>query len=489
MATDRNIIWTPLAGSQRLAVACPCNDILYEGTRGPGKTDAQLMYFRKLVGLGYGSYWRGIIFDKEYKHLDDLVVKSKRWFHKFGDGAKFISGGAYKWVWPTGEELLFRVAAKTDDYWNYHGHEYPYIGWNELSKYTTSELFEMMMSCNRSSFIPEEHSPDPSNPLPPIPLVNFSTTNPFGAGHNWIKRKYIDVAKPGQIVEMTREVFNPRSQKKELVTRTQVRIFGSYKENKYLSPEYIMGLESITEENKRKAWLYGDWDITSGGMIDDLWNSEKHILDPFQIPESWRVDRSFDWGSSKPFSVGWWAESDGSPVVIRDGLKEVTRHFPKGSVFLISEWYGGDDNKGLMMTSRDIAKGILEREKAMRVKVHPGPADSSIYDEIDKHSISSEMAAVGVKWLYADKSPGSRKRGAQKVRDMLSESLKDRPESPGLWVFRNCQQWIRHVPVIPRSDKDPDDVDTEAEDHDWDMTRYRLSQKRTESKTSKLGGT
>ena len=24
------------------------------------------------------------------------------------------------------------------------------------------------------------------------------------------------------------------------------------------------------------------------------------------------IDRSFDWGSSKPFSVGWWAESDGT---------------------------------------------------------------------------------------------------------------------------------------------------------------------------------
>lgn len=489
------VVWRPLPGSQSIALACPANDILYEGTRGPGKTDAQLMYFRKLVGAGYGSYWRGVIFDKEYKHLDDLVVKSKRWFSRFNDGAKFVSGGAYKWVWPTGEELLFRVVAKTDDYWNYHGHEYPFIGWNELSKYATPDVYDMMMSCNRSSFLPEEHSP-PGKLLPEIPLVVFSTSNPFGAGHNWIKRRFIDPAPPGVMVRTTREVFNPRTQQKEQITRTQVRLFGSYKENRYLAPEYILGLESITEPNKRRAWLYGDWDITSGGMLDDLWDSQKHIVEPFAIPQSWTIDRSFDWGSSKPFSVLWWAESDGSPVTIVDGVREKQRHYPRGSVFLIGEWYGstGEPNKGLMMASRDIAKGILEREKFMRQniahghKIYPGPADSSIYDEIDAHSIASEMAAEGVRWVPADKSSGSRKRGAQRIRDMLTAAAADHPESPGLWVFRTCQGWLSRVPVIPRSDKDPDDVDTETEDHDYDATRYRLMQKAVISKQTKIGG-
>lgn len=490
-----NVVWAPLPGSQRLALACPCNDILYEGTRGPGKTDAQLMYFRKLVGIGYGSYWRGIIFDKEYKHLDDLVVKSKRWFSRFNDGAKFVSGGSYKWVWPTGEELLFRVAAKTDDYWNYHGHEYPFIGWNELSKYATPEVYDMMISCNRSSFLPEEHSPQ-GRQLPEIPLVVFATSNPFGSGHNWIKRRFIDPAPPGVVVRNTREVFNPRTQQKENITRTQVRLFGSYKENRYLSPEYVLGLESITEPNKRRAWLYGDWDITSGGMIDDIWDSDKHLLTPFSIPKSWTIDRSFDWGSSHPFSVLWWAESDGTPIIIKDGLRERQRHFPRGSVFLIGEWYGsnGEPNKGLMMSSRDIAKGITQREKFLLQNIahghviRPGPADSSIYDEIDNHSIASEMQAEGVKWLPADKSSGSRKRGAQRIRDMLTESASDRPENPGLWIFRTCTGWVSRVTVIPRSDKDPDDVDSESEDHDYDATRYRLVQKQAVSKQTKLGG-
>ena len=42
------VIWKPLPGSQTLVMSCPCNSILYEGTRGPGKTDSQLMAFRKI---------------------------------------------------------------------------------------------------------------------------------------------------------------------------------------------------------------------------------------------------------------------------------------------------------------------------------------------------------------------------------------------------------------------------------------------------------
>lgn len=70
-------VWKPLPGSQSLSLSCPCNEILYEGTRGPGKTAAQLARFRRLVGLGYGSFWRGVIFDTEYKNLTPTSLPSQ----------------------------------------------------------------------------------------------------------------------------------------------------------------------------------------------------------------------------------------------------------------------------------------------------------------------------------------------------------------------------------------------------------------------------
>ena len=77
---ELKVVWKPLDGSQAMALSCPCHHILHEGTRGPGKTDGQLMAFRKHVGRGFGAHWRGVIFDRQYKDLDDLIAKSKRWF-------------------------------------------------------------------------------------------------------------------------------------------------------------------------------------------------------------------------------------------------------------------------------------------------------------------------------------------------------------------------------------------------------------------------
>jgi len=479
------VIWRPLPGSQSLVMSCPCNSILYEGTRGPGKTDSQLMFFRKNVGKGYGAFWRGVIFDREYKNLDDLISKSKRWFPQFEDGARFIASRSdYKWVWPTGEELLFRQIKKKSDYWNYHGQEFPFIGWNELSKYPTSELFDEMMSCNRSSFRPEDYPlPDGKGgtwTLPAIPLVVFSTTNPYGSGHNWVKAKFIDVAKPGEVVKRVFDVFNPKTQQREPVTKTQVRIFGSYKENIYLSPEYIAELEGIKDKNKRKAWLWGDWDVVAGGALDDVWNPEFCVKARFKVPHSWTIDRSFDWGSSHPFSVGWWAEANGEYATMPDGTKFCP---PAGSLVRIAEWYGTEEigtNKGLKMSAGDIAKGIVEFEKQLRLgrwivgEVNDGPADGQIYAVMQKDvdAIATKMSDNGVDWIEADKSPGSRINGLQLVRDMLENS--SRGEEPGLYFMDNCKATLATVPVLPRDEDKIDDVDTDAEDHIYDEIRYRV---------------
>lgn len=488
---DISAVWQPIPGSsQALALDSRCHHTLYCGSRGPGKSDCQLMKFRRYVGIGYGSFWRGIIFDREYKNLDDLVVKAKRWFPRFDDGAKWLSAAKdYKWIWPTGEELLFRVIKHPDDYWNYHGHEYPFIGWNELCKYPDSSLYDKMMSCNRTSFTPEKDSPNPSEPLPPIPLVVFSTTNPAGPGHTWVKNRFIDVAPYGEVVKTDTEVFNPRNQQTEVVTKTQVAIFGSYRENIYLSPEYVADLVKITDENLRLAWLTGSWDIVAGGAISDVFDRKTHIIPRFPIPDSWYIDRAFDWGSSHPFYVGWFAEANGETVRVPQPDGSVWEFTPvPGSIILCHEWYGTKKlgtNEGLRLSAPDIAKGITQIEDSLMsnqlgqrawfpYKPNAGPADNQIRNvrEKDVETIEKKMADEGVRWTDSDKSPGSRVNGLQLLRDRL-EAAK-RGEGPGFYVMQHCSNWISTVPVLPRDERIIDDVDSSAEDHPYDVTRYRV---------------
>lgn len=500
---DYDVVWSPIPNSsQELAITCPAHHILYTGARGPGKTICQLMRFRARVGIGYGAYWRGIIFDREFKNLGDLVAQSKRFFPKFEDGCVWHNSATdYKWVWPTGEELLFRHVKKLEDYDGFHGWEIPFLGWNELTKHPTLELYDKFMSINRSSFSPEKHTPkrkeggrvvfDTYNekPLPPIPLEVFSTTNPSGPGHGVVKKRFITPAKYGEIVKKDISYFDPAIGEERKIVRTQVAIFGSFYENPFLDPIYKAGLiESCSSEpHLYEAWIRGSWDVTAGGAIDDLWRHDVHVIDRFQIPNNWKVDRSFDWGSSHPCACIWWAEANGEEVTLPNGETWCPQ---RGSLIAIANDYtvandthGKPDysvNKGLKLSATDVALRVKEIDSKLFKDgwitrgVQAGPADNQIRDvrESDVETIEQKMAKVGIRWTKSDKSKGSRVIGLQLMRDRLQSSVLR--EKPGIYFMRNCEACIELLPPLPRDPDNLDDVDTESMDHLWDAVRYRV---------------
>lgn len=456
-------VWAPQEGSQEAFLTCPVFETLYEGTRGPGKTDALLMDFAQHCGQGYGAEWRGILFRQTYKQLTDLINKSQKWFREVFPEATYNKAD-HTWTWPSGEQLLLRHMRTPSDYWNYHGHAYPWIGFEELTNWAEPTCYLSMMSCSRST-------------VPGMPRKYRSTTNPYGPGHNWVKRRWRLPQSRGRIIRDSYrdgELEPPR-----------VAIHGHIRENRILlhaDPEYISRIRaSARNPAELAAWIDGSWDVTSGGMFDDIWDSGRHILPSFplhKIPKGWHIDRSFDWGSSKPFSVGWWAESNGEPLEYNG----VVYGRKRGDLIRIAEWYGwnGNRNEGVRMLAKDIAQGILDREDDLGIagRVRPGPADTSIFDEENGVSIARDMLSKKVSWEKADKSPGSRKQGWEAIRKMLKGALPPPGggprEEPGLFVLERCHQFIETVPSLPRDEKDPDDVNTNAEDHIADETRYRV---------------
>ena len=463
--------WTPQAGSQTHFLKCEYFEVLYEGTRGPGKTDALLMDFCQEVGKGFGAEWRGILFRQTYPQLVDVINKSKKWIPQMFPGAKY-NASEHFWTFLDGEILYLRQFNREDDYWNYHGHEYPWIGWEELCNWATDSGYKRMMSCCRST------NKD-------MPRRYRSTTNPYGPGHNWVKLRF---RLPGGRFTVIEDSLDEDGK----LEPPRMAIHGSIKENRILldaDPEYIDKIRaSASSKAELQAWLYGSWDIVAGGMFDDVWEAKTHILKAFKVPDAWRIDRSFDWGSSAPFSVGWHAESDGSDVRLADGSWMST---VRGDIFRIAEWYGwnGKPNKGLKMLAVDVAAGIIEREVKMGIygKVKAGPADSSIYSAENGVSIGLDMEKpvrladgverTGARFVYADKRPGSRKTGWEACRKRFKDSKKPDigvRERPGYFVFTNCLNFIRTIPVLPRNEKDMDDVNTDAEDHIADEFRYKV---------------
>jgi len=430
------------------------------------KTDTLIMDFAQHVGKGFGAAWRGILFRQSYPQLADVVARTKKWFPQIFPQATF-NKSAYVWEWPTGEVLRFSYMNDPEDYWNYHGHEYPWIGWEELTNWSSVDCYEVMKSCCRSS-------------TPGMPRKYRANCNPYGVGHNWIKEYFVDPAPAGKLM------YNDEGQ-------ARVRIHSSIDENKILlkaDPEYLKLLNSIKDPNKRKAWRKGRWDIVAGGAIDDVWDEAIHMIPWFKIPASWYIDRSFDWGSSRPFSVGWWAESDGTEIMVKQNGNSFIKSYPPGTLFRIGEMYGwnGEADKGSRMISTEIARRIIDIEEKLPFVVHPGPADNSIYDVKDGKSIANDMATIGVSWARSNKSPGSRINGLEIFRQYLYASLQSPMEDPGFFVFENCLHFKRTVPVLPRDPKNMDDINTKAEDHIWDETRYRLLTSDSELEEMEVGG-
>jgi hypothetical protein len=311
-------------------------------------------------------------------------------------------------------------------------------------------------------------------------------TNPGNVGHNWVRASWVSPEPPLTVWKAPKDEGGMMRQFIPALLKDNPSIDDP---EQYIEKLYGLGSPALV-----RAMAFGDWNIVAGGFLDDLWQDDVHIIEPFDIPKTWKLDRSFDWGSSHPFSVGWWAESDGCEVKLRNGKKA---SWPRGTVFRIAEWYGwnGKPNEGLRMGAADVAQGIVDREKAMGLwgRVAAGAADTSIFDvPADADSIATKFDRKGIRWLNVPglKAPGSRRTGGEEVRARLAASLqcardadgrligwehRTTPmEQPGLFFFSTCRQAIRTIPTLP-ADSTGDDVDTDAEDHIFDEVRYRLT--------------
>lgn len=449
----RQVLWSPHDGPQEAFVSCPIEDVFYGGGRGGGKSDGLLgnwlLHSRK-----YKRFARGVLFRQTYDELEEIEARALEIFTPLGARYR-IQRRTFEMPW--GGRLKLRYLERAKDAGRYQGHQYTFAGFDELTKWASPEPIDQLRACLRSAA--------------GVPCVFRATGNPGGPGHSWVKSRYIDRAALG---------WEPFFDEKNETWR--IYIPSTLKDNPTLNskdPNYWKRVRASAAGNEAllKAWAEGDWDIVAGGAVDDVWDRPIHVIQPFDIPESWFIDRSLDWGSSSPFSIGIWAESDGTEAP--NGMT-----YPRGTLFRTNEWYGWDGenaNVGLRYTAKQVAEKLKDFLGKLPYgnRVAKGPADTEIFnDRPTGRAIIDEFKDCGIDWIRADKSSGTRKAGLETLRNRLVAATEQNGE-PALYIFKNCTQWIRTVPMLSRKEADPDDVDDKAEDHAYDETRYRLSRKRS----------
>ena len=445
-------LFKPIMGSQRLFCASKSYEVFYSGTRGNGKSECALYKAMSAIGKGYGRLCRIIIFRMNYKDLDDLIEKSKFMFLGYYPGAVYKKQEK-AWVFPEGETVIF---SNLDDYSSVLGKGFLKMIIDELPEMPNADMYTEMLGSARCMSVPglSQHLKDKISDEFQI----ISTGNPYGVGFSWVKKRFVTECGLNNRVTI------------DGVTRECIH--GTVWENTPLleiQPNYIRASFGDIKESLYKAWVMGSWDTPQGSIFDEYWDEAYNVVKPFRIPSTWVIDRTFDWGSTRPFALDYWAISDGSPYEDANGNPVETIF---GDIFKIHEYYGckpGKKNIGLNMSAREVAI-IVKRTDAMIFNKYNVPVRPGVCDIDPMRSI--EMQRESVFWKPITPKIKERVPGWELCQRKM-KSARTRSEE-GFFVFDTCKDFIRIITSLPRCPKNPFDVDTTSEDHLADSMRYKI---------------
>ena len=402
--------------------------IAYGGARGGGKSWA-VRQKAKMLCLRYNGI-KCLIVRKTYPELINNHVSPLR-----GElhGIATYNKTEKMFTFVNGSTIKFGYCANEGDLDQYQGAEYDVIFIDEATQ-LQEDWLKKIVACMRG--------------VNDFPKRTYYTCNPGGPSHGYIKRLFVDRNfEKGEKPEDYRFIQAKATDNHALMEA---------------QPEYLEQLD-ILPDKIRAAWRDGSWNIFFGQFFEDFVDDPEHyadkrfthVIEPFDIPGGWTICRSFDWGFSKPFSCGWWA-------VDYDG-----------TVYRILEWYGCTKNpdEGIKWPPEKVFEEIarIEREHPyLKGKHITGVADPALWKAETGESFAEKAAKAGV---YFNKGDNSRITGWMQCHYRLMFGGDGYPK---MYVFDNCRDFIRTIPLLCYDEHKVEDLDTSMEDHVADEWRYFL---------------
>ena len=432
----QKIIFKANDGPQTSFLAATEQEVLYGGSAGGGKSYAMVVDPIRYFGNSQASM---LLVRRSTEELRELISISKTLYPKAVPGIKFMERDK-TWVAPSGATLWMSYLDRDDDVMRYQGQAFNWIGFDDLTQWPTPYPWNYMRSRLRSS-------KDSG-----LPLYMRATTNPGGPGHQWVKKTFIDPSPHNNAfwatdIDTDKTITWPKGHSREgepLFKRKFIP--ATLFDNPYLSEDgmYEANLLSLPEHQRRQL-LEGDWDIQEGAAFPEF-NRKEHVVDPYDIPNSWVRFRACDYGYGSHTGVLWFAVSPSEQLVV------------------YREMYVSK------VIATDLADMILEAEEGEKMRY--GVLDSSLWHNRGDTgpSLAEQMIMKGCRWRPSDRSRGSRVAGKNEIHRRLQ--IDEFTEEPRLVFFNNCTNTISQLPSIPLDKNNPEDVNTNAEDHLYDALRY-----------------
>jgi hypothetical protein len=404
---------------------------LYGGAAGGGKTAAIVAEAITLAleypGIPINLFRRTI--PELNKTIKAEIMKQCALYIKAGHMTWHTQAGAdtegRTYMLDNGSTITLNYLDNDADVYRYQGSEMPVIGVDELTQFPEPWI-DYLMTRNRTS-------------SDEFPVMFIAGTNPGGIGHGWVKKRFIDPVPP----ESINNVLLPDG---TIKTRVFIPAKLDDHPNERFKKDYNKQLQSINDPQLRKALRDGDWNTFAGQVFTEF-NYNIHVINPFDIPSHWQRWRAMDHGNNN--SVGWFAQDPNTERIY------MYREYRESSYKVISEK----------------ARNIKQFESNENISF--GLADPSIWasgqgDMNTGKSIYELYKDEGVSWMPAN---NDRKSGLETVHNYLNIADDGLPK---LQFFSTCVSIIKTLPSLPYDRFKVDDVDTKADDHDYDMIRYGL---------------
>jgi hypothetical protein len=218
--------------------------------------------------------------------------------------------------------------------------------------------------------------------------------------------------------------------------------------------------------------------ILPGGNAFPEWNASAHVATRTKLAESWPGVGALDWGYTQRGHYLYTRLGEEGQVYVRWELsyKEMRPYdvgFTVGvKTRVLAANPGHPDHQPVPMYIVADSQMFARTEGTV-----------TMADEFQR-GLNDALGPMAPALIPAPKGPDSRITGKVLVHQHLQYSTKHPDGVPSPWeapllqFHPDCAWSVRHFPRLPRSEKNPEDVDTKSEDHWYDALRYLLAMHR-----------
>lgn len=405
---------------------CSAKYRLFGGSAGPGKSyAARHRIYRQCLRLpGFEALLLRRTFPElEKTHLRRMAVEVPRLGGEFIESKRLAR-------WPNGSLLECGHLDNPDDVAKYLSSEYDDITVDEASTIDPEPLLELSTRARSSK----------AAVLAEGGATFTCVSNPGGPSAALLRDLFIDhIPDPDRFPALA-AIYHPAE---------WVYLAATLDDNPYLDPAYEAQL-AVLPKWRYEQLRYGDWAVFAGQFFSQ-WQARRHVVALEPGPDA-RWFRSLDWGRNAPGCVLWWAQ------------------LPDHRLYIRRDW------KFQQMSEQEVARGIKAIDAALGIrKVSYTAADPSIANKTGAthqaagfvgQAIGETLGYYGVPIVKAD---NDRYNGWMRCHALL----RDAPDGqPWLLVHPDAKYLSRSMAGAQSDPKDPDDVNTESDDHALDAFRY-----------------